>query len=102
MANFGPGFEWSENPWVLRFTRIAAANKAIPYLKPTASVPLPEPWQARFYVRTDSGNLVTKATGRDFRTEEHPLFPLFAAGNELLTEVGSCTLELETGFLCEG
>jgi tetratricopeptide (TPR) repeat protein len=66
---------------------IAAANKAIPYLKPTASAPLPEPWQAHFYVRTDSGNLVTKATGADFRNEEHPLFPLFAAGNELLTEV---------------
>ncbi len=66
---------------------IAAGNKAIPYLKPTASSPLPEPWHAHFYVRTDSGNLVTEATGEDFRNEEHPLFPLFAAGNELLTEV---------------
>ena len=34
---------------------IAAANKAIPYLKPSASYPLPAPWQALFYVRTDSG-----------------------------------------------
>ena len=66
---------------------IAAGNKAIPYLKPTASSPLPEPWHAHFYVRTDSGNLVTEATGEDFRNEEHPLFPLFAAGNEVLTEL---------------
>ena len=66
---------------------IAAGNKAIPYLKPTASSPLPEPWHAHFYIRTDSGNLVTDATGTDFRNEEHPLFPLFAAGNEVLTEV---------------
>src|SRR3954454_20992157 len=66
---------------------IAAANKAIPYLKPSASTPLPEPWHAHFYVRTDSGNLVTEATGDDFRNEQHPLFPLFAAGNEVLTAV---------------
>ena len=66
---------------------IAAGNKAIPYLKPTASSPLPAPWHAHFYIRTDSGNLVTDATGTDFRNEEHPLFPLFAAGNDLLTEV---------------
>ena len=66
---------------------IAAANKAIPYLKPSVSSPLPKPWQAHFYVRTDSGNLVTEATGGDFRNEEHPLFTLFAAGNELLREV---------------
>src|SRR6185295_13213033 len=55
---------------------IAAANKVIPLLKPTASAPLPEPWHAHFYVRTDSGNLVTQAKGEDFRNEEHPLFPL--------------------------
>lgn len=66
---------------------LAAANKAIPYLKPTASSPLPEPWHAHFYVRTDSGNLVSEASGADFRNEEHPLFPLFTAGNEVLTEV---------------
>jgi len=66
---------------------IAAANKAIPYLKPSASYPLPAPWQAHFYVRTDSGNLVTEATGEDFRNEEHPLCSLFAAGNEVLTEL---------------
>ena len=66
---------------------IAAANKAIPHLKLTASYPLPDPWQARFYVRTDSGNLVAQASGADFRNEEHPLFSLFAAGNELLTAV---------------
>lgn len=66
---------------------IAAANKAIPHLKPSASYPLPDPWKANFYARTDSGNLVTEATGEDFRNEEHPLFSLFAAGNELLTEL---------------
>ena len=66
---------------------IAAANKAIPYLKPSESSPLPAPWQAHFYVRTDSGNLVTEASGEDFRNEDHPLFSLFTAGNELLTEM---------------
>ena len=66
---------------------IAAANKAIPYLKPSASYPLPAPWHALFYVRTDSGNLITEATGKDFRDENNPLFSLFTAGNELLTEL---------------
>jgi tetratricopeptide (TPR) repeat protein len=66
---------------------IAAANKAIPYLKPSATYPLPAPWHALFYVRTDSGNLITEATGKDFRDENHPLFSLFTAGNELLTEL---------------
>lgn len=66
---------------------IAAANKAIPHLKPSESSALPDSWQARFYVRTDSGNLVAEASGADFRNEGHPLFPLFTAGNELLTEM---------------
>lgn len=66
---------------------IAAANKAIAHLKPSSTSPLPAPWQANFYVRTDSGNLVTEASGEDFRNEEHPLFSLFAAGNEVLTEL---------------
>ena len=65
---------------------IAAANKAIPHLKPTTAKDLPAPWQALFYVRTDSGNLVAEASGEDFRNEQHPLFPLFTAGNELLME----------------
>jgi tetratricopeptide (TPR) repeat protein len=66
---------------------IAAANKAIPHLKPSAAYPAPAPWHAHFYVRTDSDNLVTEATGTDFRNEEHPLFSLFATGNEVLTEL---------------
>ena len=66
---------------------IAAANKAIPYLKPSASSDLPAPWQAVFHVRTDSGNLVAQATGEDFRNEEHPLSSLFAAANEVLEEL---------------
>ena len=77
---------------------IAAANKAIPYLKPTASSPLPEPWHAHFYVRTDSGNLVTDASGDDFRNEQHPLFPLFAAGNELLTQVKLVSTERDKDY----
>lgn len=66
---------------------VAAANKAIPYLTPRTSYELPAPWHAHFYVRTDSGNLVTEATGEDFRNEEHPLFSLFTAGNKMLTEL---------------
>jgi tetratricopeptide (TPR) repeat protein len=48
---------------------IAAANKAIPHLKPSASSDLPAPWQAVFHVRTDSGNLVAAASGEDFQNE---------------------------------
>jgi tetratricopeptide (TPR) repeat protein len=66
---------------------IAAANKAIPYLKPTSSTELPAYWQAHFYVRTDSGNLIAVATGEDFCNEEHALFALFAAGNDVLKEL---------------
>jgi len=66
---------------------IAVANTVIPHLKPSESSALPDSWQTRFYVRTDSGNLVADASGEDFRNEQHPLFPLFTAGNELLTEM---------------
>jgi len=66
---------------------IAAANNAMPYLKPTSSTELPAHWQAHFYVRTDSGNLIAEATGADFRNEEHPMFALFAAGIEVLEEL---------------
>jgi tetratricopeptide (TPR) repeat protein len=66
---------------------ITAANKAIPYLKPSTTCPLPAPWQSNFYIRTDSGNLVTEATAEDFRNENHPLFSFFAAANDLLTEM---------------
>lgn len=66
---------------------IAAANKVVPHLRPSESSPLPDSWQTSFYVRTDSGNLLAEASGADFRNEEHPLFPLFTAGNELLTEM---------------
>jgi len=77
---------------------IATANRAIPYLKPRVSFPLPQPWNAHFYVRTDSGNLVTEATAEDFRNEEHPLFPLFAAGNEVLTEVKLVAAERQKDY----
>ena len=66
---------------------IAAANKAIPYLKPRATYEIPAPWQAVFYVRTDSVNLATEAAAEDFRNENHLLFSLFTAGNEMLTEL---------------
>lgn len=66
---------------------IAAANKAIPYLKPRTSSAMPDHWQALFYVRTDTGNLATEATAEDFRNENHPLFSLFDAANEMLTQM---------------
>lgn len=77
---------------------IATANKALQHLKPTASSALPGPWRAHFYVRTDSGNFVAEATGEEFRNEEHPLFPLFAAGNELLTEVKRVEAERQKDY----
>ena len=84
-----PGIPNDENSEQIRQATaklIEAANEVIPYLKPSESFDLPAPWQAVFRVRTDSGNLIADATGEDFRNEEHPLFPLFAAGNSLLTE----------------
>jgi len=77
---------------------IAAANKAIPHLKPATSYALPAPWQAHLYIRTDSGNLVTEASGEDFRNEEHPLFSLFAAGNELLTQMKHVAAERKKDY----
>ncbi len=66
---------------------IAAASKAIPYLTPRTTYELPAPWQAVLYVRTDSGNLAVDVRGEDFSNKGHPLFSLFAAINELLTEL---------------
>jgi len=82
-----PNFDNNEQVREANTKLIAAANKAIASLEPSSSSPLPAPWQAVFYVRTDDGNLVTEATGEDFRNEEHPLFSLFAAGNEVLTQL---------------
>lgn len=77
---------------------IAAANKALPHLKPSESSRLPAPWQTHFYVRTDSGNLVTEASGEDFRNEQHPLFSLFAAGNEVLTQMKLARAERDKDY----
>jgi tetratricopeptide (TPR) repeat protein len=97
-----PVFDINEQVLQASAKLIAEGNKAIPHLKPTASAPLPEPWHARFYVRTDSGNLVTDASGDDFRNEQHSLFPLFAAGNELLMQMKLVSTERDKDYARQG
>jgi len=49
--------------------------------------PLPEGGQVRFHVRTVDGRYSAGAPEALLRTGRHPLAPLYAAGQDLITEV---------------
>ena len=51
------------------------------------SCPLPEPGQVRFHARKLDGAFSAAAPEALLRTGRHPLAPLYAAGQDLLTEI---------------
>lgn len=68
-----------------RFRTVAAESRH--QLQGAAAFPLPDPGQVRFHVRTVDGRYSGVAPEALLRTGRDPLAPLYAAGQDLITEV---------------
>jgi hypothetical protein len=68
-----------------RFRTVAAESRGL--LRRTDDFPLPEPGQVRFQVRTLEGAYSGVAPEAALQSGRHPLAPLYAAGQDLLTEI---------------
>ena len=64
---------------------LAAAHLHRGVLQPATELPLPAPGHVSFHIRTLHGNLTATATTDAVRDASHPLAPLFATGQDLLT-----------------
>ena len=54
-------------------------------MQPTKSSPYPEVGRIKFYVLTRDGVYTAEADENEVQDARHSLFPLFVAGNEVLT-----------------
>jgi len=68
-----------------RFRMVFAESRGL--LQQTVDFPMPDPGQVRFQVRTVDGKYSGVAPEAALQTGRHPLAPLYAAGQDLLTEV---------------
>jgi hypothetical protein len=66
---------------------ISAAQSFVPKLSRASDHSLPREGAARFYVLTTGGLLVGEATIEALDRGQSPLSPLFAAGNEVITQI---------------
>ena len=64
---------------------VAEAEKHLTSMNPTKSFPYPEAGRMKFYVLTQEGVYTADAAEKELTREGHALFPLFAAGNDVLT-----------------
>jgi len=64
---------------------VAEAEKHLASMKPTKSFPYPEVGRLKFYVLTRDGVYTAEADENEVQDARHSLFPLFVAGNEVLT-----------------
>ena len=64
---------------------VTEAEKHLKSMKPTKSFPYPETGRMKFYVLTQNGVYTAEDTQNEVTRQGHALFPLFAAGNEVLT-----------------
>lgn len=64
---------------------VGEAEKHLASMKLAKSFPYPEVGRMRFYVLTRGGVYTAEADEKEVMRERHPLFPLFLAGNEVLT-----------------
>jgi len=55
--------------------------------KPADVFPLPQQGETRFYLFTPAGKLTASAREAAIAKETHPLFPLFMAAREVITEI---------------
>jgi len=68
---------------------VAEAEKHLANMKPTKSFPYPEAGRMKFYVLTQSGVYTADGAEPEVTHQGHALFPLFLAGNEVLTALRS-------------
>ena len=68
-----------------RFRSVAADSRGL--LQRNEEFPLPEAGQVMFHVRTSDGPYSGGAAQAALGTGRHPLSPLYAAGQDLLTEI---------------
>jgi hypothetical protein len=68
-----------------RFRTVAAESRGL--LDRADGFPLPAAGQVRFHARTADGAYSGEAPEAALRTTRHPLAPLYAAGQDLLTEI---------------
>lgn len=55
--------------------------------KPAKDFPLPKIGQARFYLFTYSGILTAEANEKKLQERKHPLWPLYVAVDDVITEI---------------
>jgi hypothetical protein len=72
-----------------RFRTVAAESRGL--LQQTDDFPMPDPGQVRFQVRTFDAAYSGVAPEAALQTGRHPLAPLYAAGQDLLTEIRLAT-----------
>jgi len=72
-----------------RFRTVAAESRGL--LQLTDDFPMPDPGQVRFQVRTVDGAYSGAAPEYALQAGRHPLAPLYAAGQDLLTEIRLAT-----------
>jgi hypothetical protein len=68
-----------------RFRRVVAESRSL--LEVTEDLRLPDPGEVRFHARTVDGSYSGAASESVLRAGRHPLSPLYAAGQDLLTEI---------------
>jgi len=68
-----------------RFRTVVADSRGL--LTRSMDFPLPEPGEVRFQARLGSDGFSGAAPESALRGGRHPLSPLFAAGQDLLTEI---------------
>lgn len=64
---------------------VAEAEKHLASMKTTKDFPYPAAGRIKFYVLTRGGVYTAEAEEKEVQDSQHALFPLFVAGNELLS-----------------
>lgn len=64
---------------------VAEAEKHLANMKAVKSFPYPEVGHLKFYALTPDGVYTVEADEKEVIRAQHPLFPLFLAGNEVMT-----------------
>ena len=81
----GAGQHAAVVPAAQRFRTVAADSRGL--LQQTEEFPLPEPGQVRFHARMTDASFSGTADETALRSGRDPLSPLYAAGQDLLTEI---------------
>jgi hypothetical protein len=78
-------------------TFLAAASRCVSQMSPTTTFPLPADGRIIFYLKSDNGVLTAAATEAELTGGNHPLSQLFAAAQDVITQVRLVTQDGATG-----